>query len=41
MMIDLILFGTIAGAFYVGFKLGNKYTTFSSAWAGIKAKVFS
>jgi hypothetical protein len=31
-MIDLILISAIGGAFYGGFKLGNKYQTLRAAW---------
>lgn len=37
-MIDLILFAVIVGAFFVGFKAGNKHATLKALAEAIKAK---
>lgn len=39
MMIDLILLATIGGAFYGGFKVGNRFKTLGEAWAHLKASI--
>lgn len=40
-MIDLILLAAIGGAFYLGFKAGNKYTTLSDMLAALKKRISS
>ncbi len=38
-MIDLILFATILGAFYAGFKTGNSFKTMGEAIDALKNKL--
>ena len=40
-MIDLILTGSFAAVFYVGFKLGNKHKSLKEAFAALLEKVGS
>lgn len=37
-MIDLILIAAIGGAFYVGFKAGNRYLTIAQMVTALKKK---